>query len=313
MSWLSPSLTGVKRIARLTRLSLLGWLLWRTLGPELQPRYRGAQRRPLRIPGRTVLVGENEIFVREAGSPEAPPLVLIHGWNLDGEMTFYRIIPRLCERFRVIVPDLRNHGKSDWLRGRFEIEDLADDVAATLDVLGIEGATVLGYSMGGMVVQSLAHRHPRHVARLILAATAARPIARQRAVIRVAFWLGRALARVSPKEGAAITSDALARSGAVEPEHRRWMYAGLMRRDATLYYETAGAIWRFDSRAWVGDLTVPTMVIVSAVDQIVAPETQYELASLLPGAEVAEIVGGHHEAVLNRADEFVDLISGFAG
>ncbi|MDJ0925293.1 MAG: alpha/beta fold hydrolase, partial [Acidimicrobiia bacterium] len=140
-----------------------GWLAWRVLGPEPAPHFGPPQTNPLSLPGRTVIVGENELFVRQTGDPGAPRLVLIHGWNLDGAMTFHRVIPLLAERYRVIVPDLRNHGRSEWVRGRVEIADLADDVAGLLDAIGVSGATMLGYSMGGMVVQELARRHPRHV------------------------------------------------------------------------------------------------------------------------------------------------------
>jgi 3-oxoadipate enol-lactonase len=302
----------MKHLFRLARWTLFGWLLWRLFGPEVEPRYDAVQRRPLKVPGRTVFAGDLEVFVREAGPPDGPSLVLIHGWNLDGEMTFHRIVPALAERFRVIMPDLRDHGKTDWPRGRFEIEDLADDVAATLDALGVEGATVFGYSMGGMVAQCLADRHPRHVARLVLAATAARPIPQRRALTRVAFWLGRAIARVSRQEAATITSDVLIRSGAIEPAHLRWMYAALMRRDATLYYEVGGAIWRFDATGWVGSLAMPAMVVIPTRDQVVPPEAQRELAALLPDPKVVEISGGRHEAVLNRCDEFVRLLTEFA-
>ena len=167
------------------------WVVWRLFGPEPSPRFPPPQTNPLPVPGRTVIVGEYEFFVRESGSVEAPAVVLIHGWNLDGAMTFHHIIPALSRRYRVIVPDLRNHGRSDWVRGPVEIAELADDVAGILDALGLGGSTVLGFSMGGLVVQELARRHPRHVGRMILAATAARPISQTRLLARVAFWLAR--------------------------------------------------------------------------------------------------------------------------
>ena len=106
---------------RLIGGALGGWALWRLLGPEIPIDHGSPQERPLRMPGRSVIVGEREFFVREAGPDDAPTVVLIHGWSLDGEQTFYRIIPKLTDRYRVVVPDLRNHGKSDWIRGRFEV------------------------------------------------------------------------------------------------------------------------------------------------------------------------------------------------
>lgn len=299
------------RLTRLISYGVGGWLAWRIFGPELAPRFKLPQDNPLPVPGRTVIVGAHEMFVREMGPPDAPVLVLVHGWNLDGAMTFHRIIPALAKQFRVIVPDLRNHGRSDWVRGRVEITDLADDVSGVLDVLGVSGATVLGYSMGGMVVQELAKRHPRHVGAMILAATAARPIAELRIPTRIAFWLARGGLRVSGYEIARVTGEVLHRTGAVKDNHRRWMHQALIKRDADLYYEIGAAVWRFDSRDWVGRLPQEAMIIIPTADEVVPPETQYELSALLPDAKLVELDGGFHESVLNRPDEYVDVISRF--
>jgi pimeloyl-ACP methyl ester carboxylesterase len=263
------------------------------------------------MPGRTVIVGEHELFVREVGPEDAPVLVLIHGWNLDGAMTFHRIIPALARRYRVIVPDLRNHGKSDWVRGRVEIADLADDVAGMLDVLGIAGATVLGYSMGGMVLQELARRHPRHVGQMILAATASCPIVEMRIPTRIVFWLARGGFRVSVHEIAMGTGELLHRTGAVQDNHRRWMHQALLKRDPDLYYEIGAAVWRFDAREWVGKLPQRKMVIIPTADEIVPPETQYEMAALVPNAEMVEVKGGLHESILNRPAEYIEAIDRF--
>jgi len=290
-----------------------GWLLWRIFGPEIVPRFPVPQTNPLPVPGRTVMVGHHEFFVRETGPEDAPVLVLIHGWNLDGAMTFHRVVPALARSFRVIVPDLRNHGKSDWVRGRVEIVDLADDVAGILDAIGVSGATVLGYSMGGMVVQELARRHPRHVGSMILAATASRPIPHNRLLVRAVFWLTRGGLRLSNFEAALVTGGLLSRGGAIRPDHRRWMHQALIKRDADLYYEIGAAVWRFDSRAWVGHLPQRVMIIIPTEDEVVPPETQYELSSLLPEAELVEMSGGFHESVLNRPGEYVAVISRFVG
>ena len=299
------------RVRSLVGMTAAGWLAWRVFGPDLTPRFAGLQTNPLRMPGRTYFVGEHEMFVREAGDPDSPVLVLIHGWNLDGTMTFHRVVPSLAERFRVIIPDLRNHGKSDWVRGHVEVTDLADDVAGLLDTIGVSAATVFGYSMGGMVTQELARRHPRHVSAMILAATAAHPIPKVRPAARAAFWLGRSGLRLSNREVARITGGLLHRSGAIKAEHRLWMHQALLKRDPDLYYEIGAAVWRFDSRGWVGRLPQRAMVIVPTEDQVVPPETQYELAALMPAAELVEVTGGYHESILNRPDEYFAAISRF--
>ncbi|MFQ5554010.1 MAG: alpha/beta fold hydrolase [Acidimicrobiia bacterium] len=302
----------MRRLPKLVGRVALGWFLWRILGPETPPRYERGQSRPLRVPGRTVFVGDRELFVREAGPADGPPLVLVHGWSFDGEMTFHQIIPLLADRYRVIVPDHRNHGHSDWVRGRFEIADLADDLAGVLDVCGVHAATVFGWSMGGMVVQELARRRPDLVGRMVLGATAARPIAHGRGLARAAFWAGRSIARVSRFEMATLVSRALSRSGALDAVHHRWMRSALLHRDPTLYYEAGVAVWRFDARQWVRSLRVPALVIVPGDDQMVPPRAQHDLASLLPGADVAELRGARHESIINRASEIAGLVRGFA-
>jgi len=291
----------------------LGWLVWRLFGPDVQPAYRGAQVRPMHVPGRTVFVGEREIFVRESGPEDAPPLVLVHGWSFEGEMNFFPIIPALSERFRVIVPDHRNHGKSDRIRGSFEIEDLATDIVGVLDELGHDKVDLFGFSMGGMASQIIAHRYPERIRHLILAGTAAFPIDRHRPGALIAFWLARALARISTREAASFTFRFLRRTRIIDPSHERWMWAALMNRDPSLFYESANAAWRFDSRPWIGEIDVPTMVIIPTADQIVPTRTQYDLADRIGADRIVEIPDVGHESVLSRPTAYVEAIEQFLG
>jgi pimeloyl-ACP methyl ester carboxylesterase len=293
-------------------LTVGGWAAWRIFGPETTPRYPPRQERPLRIPGRTVFVGEREFFVRETGPEDGPPLVLVHGWSLDGEMTFHRLVPDLAEEYRVIIPDLRNHGRSDWIRSEFAIEDMATDLAGVLDSLGVRGATVVGYSLGGMVAQSLVLTHPRFVRRLVLAATAARPVHRFRAVVWIALRLLRSVARISRIELSLGTTTIVLRSGGVSPRHVRWLFEGLMRRDPTLHPEAGFAAWRFDNRKAVRHIDVPTLVIIPTADQLVRPAAQYELAGLLTDPEVIELHGARHESILATPDVYLRAITDFA-
>jgi len=287
------------------------WAGWRIFGPEIPPRYASGQQRPLHVPGRTVFVGERELFVREAGSPDAPPLVLVHGWGFDGEMNYFNVIEELAENFRVIVPDHRNHGKSDWIRGRFDVGDLADDLAGVLDAVGVRRATVFGYSLGGMVAQELARRHPGRVDKLILAATAAHPIHRLRPLARIGMWLARSVARFSIREIAAVTAKLMKHGGALDPKNDRWMRAALLRRDPTLFYEAGHAAWRFDSRQWVGKLSQPAMVIITESDHIVEPVAQHQLADLIANATVIELAGADHDSIIADPDSYIRAIRKF--
>lgn len=299
-------------LARALRWSFVGWLAWRLLGPDPVPRTEGEQRRPIRVPGRTVFVGRHEFFVRELGDPTAPPVVLIHGWNFDGEMAFHKLMPELATRYRVIVPDLRNHGKSDRIRGRFELSQVADEVAQVIEAFGIATPVpVVGYSMGGMVAQELVLRHPDVVSTLVLGATAARPIARLRPLSYALFVLTRAVARISRAEAVWASFLVLRRGGLIGTADEAWMWDSLLARDANLYHEAAYAIWRFDSRDRLGGVTVPTLIVIPGRDTVVRVATQEELARLIPHAEVVRFPELGHETILAAPDAFAHAVAGF--
>lgn len=96
----------------------------------------------------------------------APDVLLIHGVTAS-----HRAWPFVVERLpgvRAIAPDLRGRGASNGLTGAAGMRAHADDLAATLDALGVERTVVVGHSMGGFVAVVFAHLHPERVSRLVL-------------------------------------------------------------------------------------------------------------------------------------------------
>lgn len=98
---------------------------------------------------------------------DGPPLVLLHGLFGAGQ-NWGAIRRALAPRYRVLAPDLRNHGASPRAAA-MDYPTLADDVAETLDAAGVARAAVLGHSMGGKVAMALALAHPQRVERLVVA------------------------------------------------------------------------------------------------------------------------------------------------
>jgi pimeloyl-ACP methyl ester carboxylesterase len=104
-----------------------------------------------------------------------PVVVLLHGFPLDHSMWDAQITT-LGATYRVIAPDLRGHGKSPTPKGRYTIDDMADDVIEQLDALGIREPVALGgLSMGGYVALSLAARYAGRLRGLMLMNTRATP------------------------------------------------------------------------------------------------------------------------------------------
>lgn len=286
------------------------WALWRLFGPRSAPLFPGTQERPAAPPGRSVVAGRHEFFVREAGPPDAPSVVLIHGWAYDSLATWHRLVPLLAGRLRVIAVDLRGHGKSDRVRERFDLNDLADDVAAVLDALGAGRVAVVGYSMGGMVAQALARRHPARVERLVLGATAAHPWPHRGPVVLL-LVAARALARLDPGALPRFLHRYLTGRGAIPPEHAAWLWEALLDRDVDLHHEAGFAIARFDARPWVGSLRLPVLCLIPARDQLVRPARQRATAELIPGARAVEIEGARHEAIFTHPRQLADAILSF--
>jgi pimeloyl-ACP methyl ester carboxylesterase len=103
------------------------------------------------VPGvehRFVDAGGLRVHVAEAGDPAGEPLVMLHGWPQHWYM-WRSVIPLLAPHYRLIMPDLRGHGWTDAPPGPMEKEQLATDLLATMDALGIERTRLMGHDWGG--------------------------------------------------------------------------------------------------------------------------------------------------------------------
>src|SRR5262245_10652847 len=108
------------------------------------------------------------LYFTEQGA--GPPLLLVHGLMMTGDM-FAQVIDQFATNHRVIVPDLRGHGRSRALPPPYTARRLAADLVGTLQQLGITSTAVLGYSQGGAIAQQFALDWPERCNRLVLACT----------------------------------------------------------------------------------------------------------------------------------------------
>ncbi len=255
---------------------------------------------PLPRGDRVELPGRGTTFVRTvAGPPGAPTVLLVHGWMASGGLNWFNAFGPLSRRYTVIAPDMRGHGRGIRSRRRFRLADCADDLAALLEQLDAGPAIVVGYSMGGPIAQLLWQRHPRHVSGLVLCATSYRFVtgARERfifsSMMATAVGTTRAgelLSRAPVRSVRWITPQGTA----VRPTNLRAWAAGEMRRhDAVKLMEAGQAIGSYNARRWIGDIDVPTTVLVTERDRAIAPREQRKLAAAIPGAVVHTIDDGH--------------------
>lgn len=107
-----------------------------------------------------------ELFTRTWGPPAAPAMVLLHGVTGDGG-AWAEFAPRFADRWHVIAPDQRGHGRSRHAEA-YSFDLFADDLHGLLDAYDIERAVLVGHSMGGVVAYRYAERHPERVAAMVL-------------------------------------------------------------------------------------------------------------------------------------------------
>src|SRR3954452_9379451 len=127
--------------------------------------------RPPRL-GRVALP-THETLVAAMGD-SGPPVILIHALGLDWRM-WEPVMPARAQGHRVYAYDIRGHGAAAGAPGGYVMQDVAEDLAAVMDVVGVQAAHVVGLSYGGGIAQTFATRWPERLASLSLLATTDHP------------------------------------------------------------------------------------------------------------------------------------------
>src|SRR5262245_44711189 len=218
-------------------------------------------------PGREVDLGARGVtFIREiAGPRDAPTLFLLHGWLATADLNWFGCYELLGRHFRVITIDHRGHGRGIKSRRRFRLADCADDVAAVCSALALPPVIPVGYSMGGPVAQLVWHRHPELVSGLVLCATsrdfAGRP--GERAAF-AALYGASAVARAMPERmRLALRERVTGNRFDGDTPSGRWARTEFDRSDERMMLEAGQSLGAFSSREWIGQVDVPTAVVLT--------------------------------------------------
>ncbi len=232
-------------------------------------------------------------YYEEAGSGE--PLVLIRGLGSDLQAWALQV-PALAKHFRVITYDNRGAGRTNAPDKPYSIAGMADDLATLLTELKIEKASVLGYSMGGMIAQEFALKYPNKLDKLILLASSAKLDGYSRVVVQNMINIRRSN----------MSRDQIARSSAP------FIYSAELLNDtdrferavqATVdnpylqqdhaFIRQAQAILGFDASARSGDIKASTLVVAAADDSLLPPRHSEALSKLISGSKLVTLQGGH--------------------
>lgn len=272
----------------------------------------------LTVPGARILeLPGGDIQVLDRGPRRAQPVVLLHGFTCSIRW-WERMLPPLERRHRVVAIDLLGHGGSEKPRDGYSMESQAELVAAALKRLEVDGATVVGHSMGAAVATALIEASPGHVDRVVVLDQAPDsdgygadlPLTAKLTFVPV---IGEALWRMSPDSA---IEDGLSVGFAPDydvpiefvEDFRRLTYSSYDGSAAgESEYTDAAPLDRRLRRAGI-----PVLAIFGAEEQIYDPEESLAAYAAI-GAETELIPGAGHSPNVERPALTAALVSRFAG
>jgi 3-oxoadipate enol-lactonase len=254
------------------------------------------------------LPGRGTTFVRMLDGPVgAPTVVLLHGWTATADLNWFTCYRPLAEHYRVVALDHRGHGRGIRSRKAFRLEDCADDAVAVCDVLGIEQFIPVGYSMGGPVAQLMWRRHRQRTAGLVLCATASYfSTSREERLSFMGVSGLAALARLTPLQARMWLTEQFYLQRKAD-QWEPWAVEQASTHDWRAVLEAGRAIGNFSSRDWIGEIDVPTSMVITMRDRVVPVRRQVRLFEAIPDAEAFR-VDGDHDACVANAKQFVPTL-----
>jgi pimeloyl-ACP methyl ester carboxylesterase len=249
---------------------------------------------------------------------EGPPLLMINGFRRSRVVWLDAVLKPLAERFQLVLMDNRGTGRSDKPQDGCSIEAFADDCAGVIAALGLPRVHAFGVSMGGMIAQRLATRHPDKVHGLALGCTNCGRGGSILAEKRIGELL-----RLVPND----TLDA--REVARRQEEAYYMPGfrasqravidglyELVNQNPTPPHAVQGHLSAIDAFAACADLPrikAPTLVIAGEGDPLIPAENSRLIASRIRGAKLVLLPDASHFFWIEKPQETADALIGFFG
>lgn len=255
-----------------------------------------------------ITAGNVRLNYESAGA--GSPLVLTHG--LGGDLAYWdATIAALAGHHRVVRWDVRGSGQSDTPPGPYSPALFADDLCHLLDALGIERAHLVGISMGGVISQSFALRHPTRVLSLVLVSTSSEVGAQA-----TANWqkLADRIERngFDPRTADASRSVAPAFAKA-HPEVLEQLKQQTLRNQPSAYAASARAMSDYHFTAQLTAVAAPALILQGLDDQLTPPGGAVKLHRALPRAHLMMLPGAGHNIPVEQPGIFHAAVGAFLG
>jgi pimeloyl-ACP methyl ester carboxylesterase len=273
------------------------------------------------------------LYLEEHGSPVAQPIILTHGWSMDSTIWFYAKRD-LAEQYRVIVWDLPGLGLSKRGDGEICMSDFAEDLKSVIAQVGDQRPLLVGHSIGGMIIETLARDDPewfqRHVAgTALLNTTYTNPLKtmilsgllqslRKPLIVPMLYlqiWLAPLAWLMAWQSYLSGSTHITVRFGFGRYVTRSQLdHVALLLTRAWPAVNARGdlAMLRWDGSAGLAHMTAPALVLGGSVDIVTKAEASETIADRLPRADLEIIQGVNHMGPIERADLYNAKIARFA-
>jgi 3-oxoadipate enol-lactonase len=246
------------------------------------------------------------LYVEQHGSGE--PLLLLHGLGSSGA-DWEEVLPALACRYRVILPDVRGHGRSEKPDGAYSVPLFAADLAALCDWLELKRAHVVGISMGGMIAFELAVTRPDLVASLCIVNSGPDMVPRN-LKLKLQLALRVFLLRIL---GPARLATVIVKKLFPRPEQahlREGVYRRLAANDRDVYLRATRGLIGWSVLDRISNISCPTLILASDRDYTsVAVKREY--AAKLQNARVQVIEDSGHASPADQPDKVGSAILEF--
>ncbi len=246
---------------------------------------------------------------------DGPPLLMVNGFRRSRVVWLEPFLAPLAKRFRLILMDNKGTGHSDKPQDGYSVEGFADDCAAVLTAAGIDRAHVFGASMGGMISQRVAFRHPARVHGLALGCTNF-----GKGSVPSKPGIGELLrlvptAQMDAREVARRQEEAYYMPGFRQRERKiiEDMF-DIVNQNPTPLHAVQGhlkAIDAFDGGPDLPKIKAPTLVITGEGDPLIPAENSRQLAAKIPGAKLNLLKDASHFFWIEKPQETADALIGF--
>lgn len=249
----------------------------------------------------------NGVRIAYARRGQGVPLILLHGYPLDHSI-WEPLYPLLAGQFDLILPDLRGFGRSEVVEAPYSVVDMAADVAALLDHLGIQGAAIAGHSMGGYVALAFARACPGRLRGLGLISSQAgadTPERKQGRYATATEILEKGVGPVAASMPAKLSPNVV-----IQARLRRLIAA---QQPAGLAGALKAMAERLDSTFLLVSPGFPVVIVHGAKDELIPIERAREVEAAVPHAHLVEVAEAGHmpmmEAPQITAQALIHLLS----